>query len=363
MKFRYALLAATVLAAPVAFSHVATAQPVTGPYVSLGSGYNMESSQKAKNFVQGDTVTSDTARIYTNNGYDITGAVGYGFGNGWRAELEGDYIRNSFNKMTINGSGDASGGNEGRYGVFGNAYYDFDIGLPYLFPYVGAGIGWQEDAFNSLNAGGYDFEKTRGAFAYQAIAGLSFPIAPVPGLSATLEYRFVALAGSRKYGGSYNGEPASMTVGSEYNNQINVGLRYQLFTPRPVPPAPTPVAEVVPAAAPAPAPARTYLVFFDWNAANLTPRATQIIAQAAADSHSQNVTTLDVSGYTDTSGTPTYNQGLSMRRAQAVAAQLVVDGVSKSEIEIHAYGETHLLVPTGPGVREPQNRRVEIVLN
>jgi OmpA-OmpF porin, OOP family len=119
---------------------------------------------------------------------------------------------------------------------------------------------------------------------------------------------------------------------------------------------------VAPVAAPAPAPAKTYLVFFDWDRANLTPRATQIIAQAASDSHTQNVTTLNVSGYTDTSGTAKYNQGLSMRRAQTVAGQLVSDGVPQTEIEIHAYGETHLLVPTGPGVREPQNRRVEIVL-
>ncbi len=359
MKFRYALFAATVLAAPVAFSHAANAQPVTGPYVSLGAGYNMESSQKAKNLSQN---SGDTARIYTHNGYDITGAVGYGFGNGWRAELEGDYISDGFDKMRVGGVDSASRGYEGRYGVFANAYYDFDIGLPYLYPYLGAGIGWQDVTFNSLNAGDYSFNKTRGALAYQGIAGLSFPIHYVPGLSATLEYRFVALADSRKYNGSFSGMPASMKVGSEYNNEINVGLRYQLFTPRPVPPAPTPVAEAAPAAAPAPAPAQTYLVFFDWNQAALTARATQVVGQAAAASHSQNVTTLDVSGYTDTSGTPQYNMGLSMRRAQAVAAQLVVDGVSKSEIQINAYGETHLLVPTGPGVREPQNRRVEIVL-
>ncbi|OYV25035.1 MAG: hypothetical protein B7X08_07240, partial [Acidocella sp. 20-63-7] len=57
---------------------------------------------------------------------------------------------------------------------------------------------------------------------------------------------------------------------------------------------------------------------------------------------------MDVSGYTDTSGTPVYNQGLSLRRAKPVAAQLVTDGVPGSEIEIHAFGETHLLVPTGP---------------
>ena len=246
--------------------------------------------------------------------------------------------------------------------MFANAYYDFDMGLPFLYPYLGAGIGWQEVAFNGLDAGPYSFNKTRGALAYQGIAGLSFPIRYVPGLSATLEYRFVALADSRKYDGAYEGMPTSMKVGSEYNNEINVGLRYQLFTPRPVPPAPAPVAAAAPVAAPAPAPAQTYLVFFDWNQAALTARATQVVAQAAAASHSQNVTTLNVSGYTDTSGTPQYNMGLSMRRAQAVAAQLVVDGVSKSAIEINAYGETHLLVPTGPGVREPQNRRVEIVL-
>ena len=91
-------------------------------------------------------------------------------------------------------------------------------------------------------------------------------------------------------------------------------------------------------------------MFFDWDKSDLTPKATQIIAEAASDSKTAGVTTLSVSGYTDTSGTPNYNQGLSERRAKAVAGQLVTDG------------ETHLLVPTGPGVREPQNRRVEIVL-
>lgn len=196
MKFRYALLAATVLAAPVVFLHAANAQPVTGPYVSLGAGYNMESSQKAKNLITDGKVSSDTARIYTHNGYDVTGAVGYGFGNGFRAELEGDYINNGFSKMRVGGTDFASGGHEGRYGAFANGYYDFNVGLPYLFPYVGAGIGWQDVAFNNLDAGPFSFNKTRGALAYQGIAGVSIPITYVPGLSATLEYRMVALADS-----------------------------------------------------------------------------------------------------------------------------------------------------------------------
>ena len=74
------------------------------------------------------------------------------------------------------------------------------------------------------------------------------------------------------------------------------------------------------------------------------------------------VVQIDVNGYTDTSGSPQYNQGLSIRRAQAVAAELIKDGVPKNSIAIQGYGETHLLVSTGPEVREPQNRRVEIII-
>jgi outer membrane protein OmpA-like peptidoglycan-associated protein len=69
-----------------------------------------------------------------------------------------------------------------------------------------------------------------------------------------------------------------------------------------------------------------------------------------------------VNGYTDTSGTPQYNMGLSIRRAKAVQAELIKDGVSANAISIQGFGDTQLLVPTGPGVREPQNRRVEIIL-
>ncbi len=363
MKFRFALLAATVLAAPVALSHAASAQPVVGPYVSLGGGYNIASSQKIKGITVDRVGAPYEGRLVLKNGYTGVGAIGYGLGDGFRVEVEGDYIHDNLNKTKLAGVDSRTHGHEANYGAFVNAYYDFDLGLPWLFPYVGAGVGWQETSLH-YSGEGANFNKDRGALAYQGIAGLAYPIAYVPGLSATLEYRFVDIARSTKYNFGVDGVPASFKITQQYNNQILVGVRYALYTPAPPAPAPAPVATPAPApvAAPAPAPAKTYLVFFDWDKYNLTPRATQIIAQAAQDSHTSNVTTLDVSGYTDTSGTPQYNQGLSERRAQAVAAQLVSDGVSQSEISIHAYGETHLLVPTGPGVREPQNRRVEIVL-
>jgi outer membrane protein OmpA-like peptidoglycan-associated protein len=86
------------------------------------------------------------------------------------------------------------------------------------------------------------------------------------------------------------------------------------------------------------------------------------VAEAAQASTHVQTTRIEVDGYTDTSGTPKYNQGLSLRRADAVAAELVQDGVARAAISVRGFGETKLLVQTGPGVREPQNRRVEIIL-
>ena len=48
-----------------------------------------------------------------------------------------------------------------------------------------------------------------------------------------------------------------------------------------------------------------------------------------------------------------YNQRLSVRRA---------DGVTGDAITVQGFGETHVLVPTGPNVREPQNRQGEIII-
>jgi len=97
--------------------------------------------------------------------------------------------------------------------------------------------------------------------------------------------------------------------------------------------------------------------------ADLTDSARQIIREAAEHSTRVQYTRIEVNGCTDTSGTPAYNQRLSVRRAQNVAAELVRNGVPRNAISIHGLGQTHLLVPTGDGVREPQNRRVEIIIH
>jgi outer membrane protein OmpA-like peptidoglycan-associated protein len=203
-----------------------------------------------------------------------------------------------------------------------------------------------------------------GTFAMQAIVGASFPIPNMPGLSVTLDYRFMDILGGEKFDGTEvvtAGGPAvssGLKLHNQFNNDVVLGVRYAFN----VPPPPAPLAPA-PVAAPAPAPARSYMVFFDWDKANLTDRARAIIKEAADNSSRVQYTRIDVNGYTDTSGTPTYNQHLSVRRAQAVAGELVRDGVSRDSIDIKGFGDTNLLVATGPGVREPQNRRVEIIIH
>jgi outer membrane protein OmpA-like peptidoglycan-associated protein len=107
--------------------------------------------------------------------------------------------------------------------------------------------------------------------------------------------------------------------------------------------------------------ARTFLVFFDWSKADLTDRARQIIGEAAS-ARGAGVTRIEVNGFTDRSGPADYNMQLSIRRANAVAAELVRRGVPRNEIVTRGFGEENNLVPTADGVREPQNRRVEIIL-
>ncbi len=356
MQLRNALLAATIMALPLA----AQAQPVQGLYVGAGVGAN---------FMQSESVSLSGAVSGSGNGSLHPGfagvlSIGWGFGNGLRVEVEGNYMGNKAYQATAGSTTIGAGGLEQKYGGMVNAFYDFTTLSPFIVPFVGLGIGYEQASLQNAHLYSGPVSLTipngsNGDFAYQAMLGAAFPIPAAPGLAVTAEYRFMGLAGNRSYGytataGALSGTGTAQ-FSSDYNHAILIGLRYAFGAPPP-PPAPAPMA------APAPAPARSYLVFFDWDKATLTPRAQQIIKEAADNSTKVKYTKIEVNGYTDTSGTPQYNQGLSIRRAQAVAAELVKDGVPQGAIAIQGFGETHLLVPTGPGVREPQNRRVEIII-
>ncbi len=339
---KYLLLATTLLALPL----VARAQPVDGFYVGAGAGVNFMQPEKREFNEDITELTPPGSRLvippahygehYRNN-FDVgavgVASVGYGLGNGLRIEAEGDYRYNE-NRYV-------SGQREQKFGGMANALFDLDIGSPYVFPYIGAGVGymWTDRTYLNVQVG---------SLAYQGIAGAAFPIPGVAGLSATLEYRFLGLGTAKNSDTVSSGSITIHTANKyndDYNHSILVGVRYAFNTPEPPPPPP------VIAPVPAPAPARTYLVFFDWDRADLTDRARQIVAEAAQASTRVQTTRIEVQGNADRSGTPAYNQGLSLRRAQTVAAELVRLGVPRTAIDIQAFGDTRPLVPTAPGVR------------
>ncbi len=348
-------------------STAAVAQPVSGLYVGAAGGAAFLQNERIRG-ISPSSVTAiapSPSGMGYKTGYVGLGSVGYGFGNGVRVEIEGDYRRNDRNFGTAPAGVTSRSGSEQKIGAMGNVLFDMDIGSPYVFPYLGAGAGYQSvtQKLTQTGTGGVSerIDADKSAFAYQAMFGVSLPIPGVVGLSATVEYRYLGLSGTRSYPGTLTsgGATTNFTRKTSDNDTHNVlvGLRYAFNV---VPPAVAPALATV--MAPAPAAARSYLVFFDWDRADLTDRARQIVAEAATASTKVATTRIEVAGHADKSGTPGYNQDLSRRRAAIVAAELVRQGVASNIIAISAFGDTKPLVPTAAGVREPQNRRVEIII-
>jgi OmpA-OmpF porin, OOP family len=365
MSLRQPLLAATILAAPFLVPTLASAQPVDGLYIGLGAGGNYLQQERV---LASPGLGTRGMNLATNIGGVGVGSIGWGFGNGLRLEVEGDVRHNRLRQISGFTNGPTnSGGDQYSYGGMVNALFDMDIGYNWIYPYFGLGAGIADTNLDSVHSYGTTGPFRLSAngwstnFAYQGIFGLSFPLAAVPGLSLTTEYRFYGVLDAPSFHGADTirtatvGGHGNFNLNSDYNHSLIVGVRYA-FDTAPPPPAPAPVST------PAAVPARTYLVFFDWDRADLTDRARQIVAEAAQASTRVQTTRIEVQGNADRSGTPAYNQKLSLRRAQTVAAELVRHGVQMAAIEIQAFGDTRPLVPTAPGVREPQNRRVEIIL-
>ena len=106
-----------------------------------------------------------------------------------------------------------------------------------------------------------------------------------------------------------------------------------------------------------------YLVFFPWNKATLTAEDQRIVAQAVEEFRRTGSARIDVTGFTDTSGSPSYNLQLSERRARMVADEIERQGVPAGDLVVVGRGQEDLRVPTADNVREVGNRRVEIVFD
>lgn len=103
-----------------------------------------------------------------------------------------------------------------------------------------------------------------------------------------------------------------------------------------------------------------FRVFFDWGKPEVSRDAQATLDEVLAAYRRLNPGRVMIAGHTDRSGPDAVNRTASRRRAEAVKAQLVAQGIPAAIISVAAYGESRPIVLTEDGVREAQNRRVEI---
>jgi outer membrane protein OmpA-like peptidoglycan-associated protein len=313
------MAAAALVALPV----MAQAQaPSPGVYIGAEGGVNWLLNFTANT----NNPVFPTVSVTPQTGWAAGGVIGYDF-VGPRVELEGVYRQNQLN---IGVPGTAINNQVGQLGIMANLLYDFMPGSV-ITPYIGAGAG----------VGFVDSNASLGStvFAYQGIIGLGWNV----------DTNFRVNVDGRYYGTS------NPTVNGQTwtNNNFSIMLGLQLkFGSAPPPPPPPP-----PAVAPP-----SFMVFFDWDRSNLSQQALATIQQAANAFKTKGNARITATGHTDTTGPESYNMALSLRRANAVKDALVRNGVPAQAITVIGKGESQLLVPTGDNVREPQNRRVEIVI-
>jgi outer membrane protein OmpA-like peptidoglycan-associated protein len=287
-------------------------------------------------------------------GWAALGTIGYAFESHWRIEGEFGYRSNDTDNYLV---GPVStprsrrGGDLTEYTAMVNVLYDIPLSerLDITFG-LGAGVDYAEFDDGAIAGNDDDFN-----FAYQAIAGLSYEL--TNRLDLTLNYRYLHVD-EPEFAGPHLAHVDTYAFEDLEKHTVTVGLRYDLYEDEaPVMAAPPPPP------APAVEPTKQFIVFFGFNKSNLTPEALSVVQEAAAAAKSQGSASIIVVGHTDTVGSNTYNDGLSMRRSGAVKAGLIAEGIAASGITTSGKGESELLVQTGNNAKEPQNRRATIDLN
>ncbi len=298
-----------------------------------------------------------TDGVQWHGGFNAGARLGFAAGP-WRVEEEFRYQTNEAQWMINQGLRAGARHDYVASALLSNVIYDFPV-LWFVSPHIGAGIGPVNlDATLSSGTLGLVTTGSDWVLGYQAIGGLSYPITPT--LSVELDYRYLGTTTPTfRTGKNFvdGGVPApGVKVASGYDSHSLVASLLVRFGAPPPPVAAPPMPPVGPIRDRA-----VFLVFFDWDKDSITPEGMQIIRQAAAAFRAGAPVTIQVTGYTDHSGSPGYNQRLSERRANNVAAALSRIGVPRQQMAVGGRGENDNRVPTADGAREPQNRRVEIV--
>jgi outer membrane protein OmpA-like peptidoglycan-associated protein/opacity protein-like surface antigen len=309
----------------------------------------------------------------TKTGYDFGGVVGYDFG-GFRLESEVGYRAanlKSFSSQVAaipGGAGPAlqpagtydTGGTVNALSFMINGMLDFgdDDGVQ---GFVGGGAGVARvDASQTFAAPSWLDDSDTG-FAWQALAGIRAPLSD--SWDVGLKYRFFNADGVDLV------DRLGRDVSTRFRSHSLMGSLVYNFggepEPDPIAPTPPPPPPYVPPPPPPPPPVSQcntgpYIVFFDWDKSNLLPAATSTLDNAVSQYANCGNARVMLAGHADKSGSDRYNVGLSQRRNAEVRSYLESKGVPGGVIATEAFGESAPLVQTADGVREPQNRRVEV---
>ncbi|MDZ4870116.1 MAG: outer membrane beta-barrel protein [Alphaproteobacteria bacterium] len=346
MRVRSFLLGGTVA---LACALPASAGNFNGWYIGLEGGGNWNSDNDAS-FATVPPLFAPVD-VEFDTGWAALATMGYAFENsGWRVEGEFGYRHNDVDAI----GGTSVNGELTSMSLMANVLYDFKL-MDRLTLSVGAGAGAEHSTFDD---GVIDQDEDYN-FAYQGIAGLSYAV--TPRMDLTLNYRYMRTDES-SYHGAHLAHTDYYALDEGEKQTLTIGLRYDLYRDE-APMAQAPVAPPAPPMEAAPAAPRQFLVFFGFDKSNLTTEAEKVISEAAAAAKQDGAATVVVVGHADTSGSPEYNQRLSERRANVVRGALVAQGIDGGKITASGKGETELLVQTGDGVKEPQNRRATIDLN
>lgn len=356
-------LASTVLAgSAVAKDNYWYAGIKAGAGIVSNSGWNLSATSTAPG-------RDDVFNVQHSAGYNVAGQVGYDFGLlrtefeiGYQAAALNRLYNASFSQAGAVGNNPTPDGSTRALSFMFNTLFDVANGNKWS-GYVGGGIGIAQvkaDNYRIASSSAVFLEDSDTGFAWQLIAGLRRAI--TENLDLSFEYRYFNVNDV-----NFTTPVATNLDGSYRSNSLMLGLTYNFGgsepsapPPPPPPPPPAPPAPEPVAAPPPPPPPGPFLIFFDWDKSVITPEAAEILKKAAAAYKETGQATILLQGHADRSGTDQYNQGLSERRAKAAKDFVTQQGVPAEAVATESFGESKPLVETADGVREPQNRRVEI---
>jgi outer membrane protein OmpA-like peptidoglycan-associated protein len=329
----------------------AGAQP-DGWYLGIGAGWSTLDPVKAKldppfGPASGNLTLNDTAAVHLDVGYKfkvpirVEAEIQY-------ADFDADHLKVA-GLPTTNLTGDAA-----VTSFFANAIYDIPLSRHFTFN-IGAGIGVAQLDPSISGAAANGLHDSDTAFTWQAIAGFTVPLGKRFEVEA--DYRYQGLGNTNHT--FFNGFNSPISLKNKTIQSVMLNLRWYMEAPPSSPPVEAPPPPPPPAS---PSPVKTFIVFFDFDKADLSDEAVEVVAQATQAAKSTGTVRVLVTGHTDTVGSAAYNQALSERRASAVKAQMVSDGLAEGAISTIGKGFDDPLVQTGPNVREPQNRRAVIDL-